>query len=98
MGMPSVNDTIKQSTVMRDVWTLLLKFLPITNTLREEALSATTDKEKKAQIRGVSSQMTTFQIFFGLVLSQLILRHTDQLSKSLQNPDLSSIEGHYIAM
>ncbi len=67
-------------------------------TLWEEALSATTDTEMKARIRGVSSQMTTFQFFFGLVLSELILQHTDQLSKTLQNPDLSSMEGHYTAM
>ncbi len=52
-------------------------------TLWEEALSATTDTAMKARIRGVSSQVTTFQFFFGLVLSELILRHTDQLSKTL---------------
>ncbi len=121
----SVNDTIRQSTVMRDCLDTsfelikLIKFSPkreamlnlikeevgsdspsirtlcptrwtvhanslssvLANyehiqTLWEEALSATTDTEMKAWIRGVSSQMTTFKFFFGLVLSELILRHT----------------------
>ena len=37
--------------------------------------------------------MTTFQFFFGLVLSEMILRHTD---KTLQSPTLSSTEGHHV--
>ena len=63
--------------------------------LWEKALCATRNTEIKAQIQGVASQMQTFKFFFSLVLSELILRHTDKLS---QQPELSSVEGHSVAM
>ncbi len=63
-----------------------------------EALAATSDTNMKARIQGITSQMHTFRFLFGLLLSELILRHTDKLSKTLQNPELSSVEGHEIAM
>jgi len=57
-------------------WTIHANFLSSVlanhehiQTLWEEALSATTDTEMKARIRGVSSLMTTFQFFFGLASS-----------------------------
>ena len=42
--------------------------------------------------------MTTFQFLFSLHLSEMILQHTDKPSQTLQNPQLSSAEGHEIAM
>ena len=66
--------------------------------LWEEAVQETKDTEMKARIRGISSQMGNFRFFFGLLLSDMVLRHTDMLSKTLQNPELSSVEGHEIAM
>lgn len=42
--------------------------------------------------------MQTFKFFFGLVLSELILRQTDKLSQTLQQPQLSSVEAHKVAM
>ena len=63
-----------------------------------EALAATSDTDMKARIQGITSQMDTFRFLFGLLLSELILRHTDKLSKTLQNPELSSVEGHEIAL
>ena len=66
--------------------------------LWEEALMVTSDTEMKARIRGIASRMGTFQFLFGLLLSEMILRHTDKLSKTLQNPELSSTEGHEIAI
>ena len=52
----------------------------------------------KARIQGIASQMVTFQFLFNLLLSENILRHTDKLSQTLQNPNLSSVQGHEIAM
>ena len=52
----------------------------------------------KARIQGISSQMTTFPFLFNLLLSEIILRHTDKLSQTLQKPEMSSVEGHEIAM
>ena len=57
----------------------------------------TSDTEMKARIRGIDSQMNSFRFLFGLLLSQIILRHTDKLSATLQNPALSSVEGQEIA-
>lgn len=42
--------------------------------------------------------METFQFFFSLQLAEMILRHTNNLSKTLQNPKLSSTQGYEIAM
>ena len=66
--------------------------------LWEIALHSSSDSEMKARIHGVGSQMQTFRFFFCLMLSEMILRHTDKLSQTLQQPSLSSIEGHAVAM
>lgn len=66
--------------------------------LWERALLSTSDTDMKARIRGIESQMEKFRFLFGLLLSEMILRHTDKLSQTLQSPDLSSVEGHEVAM
>ena len=66
--------------------------------LWEAAVQQATNTEIKARIQGVDSQMQTFKFFFGLLLSELILRHTDKLSQSLQDPDMTTVEGHENAM
>ena len=68
------------------------------NCLWEIAFCATSDTEMKARIQGVRSQMQSFKYLFCLLLSEMILRHTDKLSQTLQRPKLSSVEGHEIAM
>lgn len=50
------------------------------------------------KIQGVSSQMKTFQFFFGMHLAEMVLKHTDNLSKTLQKPELSSLQGYELAM
>ena len=60
-------------------------------------LHATSDTEMKARIQGVDSQMQTFRFLFCINLSEMILRHTDRLSQTLQEPKLSSVEGHGVA-
>ena len=62
------------------------------------AQKATSDTGMKARIQGISSQMQTFRFFFAINLAELILRHADRLSATLQQPDLSSVEGYEIAM
>lgn len=143
----SVNDTIKQSSIMRDCLDTcfevvkLIKFSPkreaMLNLIKEEtdsdtpsirtlcptrwtvraeslasiienytelqvlwerALESTSDTEMKARIRGIESQMEKFRFVFGLLLSEMVLRHCDKLSQTLQSPNLSSVEGHEIAM
>ena len=66
--------------------------------LWETASRATSDTEMKARIQGMNSQMQCFKFLFCLILSEMILRHTDKLSQTLQQPRMSSIEGHEVAM
>ena len=63
----------------------------------DEAIQVTKDTESKARIQGVHAQMRTFQFLFGTVLGEMVLRHTDNLSKTLQAKTLSVAEGQQIA-
>ena len=63
----------------------------------EEFLDVVRDSEIRARINGVQHCMTTFEYFFGIFLGELLLKHTDNLSKTLQNPKLSSSEGQQVA-
>ena len=38
--------------------------------------------------------MTQFSFLFGLVVAERILQHTDNLSKTLQNPNLTAAEAY----
>ena len=65
--------------------------------LWEEALEVATDSEVGAKIVGVQTTMTKFEYLFGVILGECILNHTDNLSKTLQNPSLTASEGQFIA-
>ena len=65
--------------------------------LREEALNIATDSDARTRIMGVQAQMDSFEYLFGLVLGECILKHTDNLSKTLQSPSLNAAEGQCIA-
>ena len=66
--------------------------------LWETALHKITDTETKARIRGMQSQMKCFKFLFCLVLTEMILWHTDKLSETLQAPKLSGVKDNEIAM
>ena len=63
----------------------------------EEAMEVAKDSETRAQITGLQHRMLTFEYFFGAMLGELILKHTDHLSKALQNLKLSASEGQELA-
>jgi len=63
----------------------------------DEAVEAVKDTESKARILGVSAQMQTFQFFYGVVLGELILRHCDNLSRTLQKESISAAQGQEVA-
>ena len=63
----------------------------------EEAVEVVRDTETKARIRGVSAVMNTFDFLFGCMLGEMILKHPDNLSSTLQNKSLSAAEGQCIA-
>ena len=50
----------------------------------------------RARITGVNTQMHTFDFLFGVSFGNL-LRHTDNLSKTLQHKSLSAAEGQRVA-
>ena len=55
------------------------------------------DTESRARVIGVQTQMQNFEYFFGLRLGTLLLRHSDNLSMSLQAKDLCAAQAQAIA-
>ena len=51
----------------------------------------------RARIGGVSDRMMKFDFFFGVMLGQTVLSHSDNLSRTLQKGDISASEGQNIA-
>ena len=51
----------------------------------------------KARIISAQAQFTKFLYFFDVLLRELSLKHSDNLSKALQSPKLSTSEGQQIA-
>ena len=62
----------------------------------EQSKNEVTDTELKSRIIGVSAQMTSFEYLFGTLLGECILRNIDNLSKTLQNPEMSAAEAQDI--
>ena len=63
-----------------------------------ESLDFVKETEMKCHIQGVASCMKTFNFSFGTVLGELLLRHSDNLSRMLQSSNMSAAEGQKIAM
>ena len=65
--------------------------------LWEEIQDNITDSEIKARVIGEEATMKRFNFLFGLLLGECILKHTDNLSKTLQDPTLTASEGQQCA-
>ena len=63
----------------------------------EEAVDAVRDTESKARINGVAAQMEKFDFLFGASVGEMILRHSDNLSQTLQKKTTSAAEGQQVA-
>ena len=63
----------------------------------EECSEIATQSEVKARINGVSAKMKDFNFFFGLMLAERILKHADNLSKTIQATTMSAVEAHHIS-
>ena len=63
----------------------------------DEGTEVVKDTESKARIQGIRAQMKTFNFLFGSVLGEMVLRHTDNLSRTLQDKALSAAEGQKVA-
>ena len=66
------------------------------NQLWEECLTTSLQPDVKGRIIGVKSQMSNFDVLFGLKLCERILKITDNLSKTLQKQSLSAAEAQHI--
>ena len=44
----------------------------------------------------MAAQMTKFTYLFGSMLGELVLNHTDNLSRTLQHMSMSAAEGQYV--
>ena len=47
----------------------------------------------RGRIIGVQIQMHCFDYYFGVYILQLLLKHSDNLSKAIQNSEISACEG-----
>ena len=54
----------------------------------DESMDVAKDSETRARFVGISAQVKTFDYYF-VVVAQLILSHTDNLSRTLQKADIS---------
>ena len=55
------------------------------------------DTKIRARIQGVAAQMDTFQYYYATTLAEMVLCHTDNLSKTLQIEDISAAQGQQVA-
>ena len=55
------------------------------------------DMEMSARVNGIAAQFDKFDFLFGLMLGEKVLRLADNLSRTLQQKDLSAAEGNRIA-
>ena len=78
----SLQSVLDNYSVLQELW--------------EEVKDKASDPSVKARIIGVQAQFRKFQYFFGVLL-ELLLKHSDNLSKTLQSPKLSASEGQRIA-
>ena len=84
-------------TVRADSLKSVLDNYVVLQELWEEAEKTTKDSDIIARVIGVASQMRNFEFFFGIYLGEMILRHSDNLSRTLQKKDLSAVEGQHVA-
>ena len=66
-------------------------------TLWNECLEINLEPDIRGRIVGCQAQMRSFNFFLGLILSQRILSHTDNLSKTLQEVKMSAADGQFNA-
>ena len=61
------------------------------------SFQVTSDRDMKASLQNVKAVMSTLQLLFSCSLGKMILKRTDSLGKTLQNPSVSAAQGQEIA-
>ena len=59
---------------------------------------AARDMEMSARVNGIASQLEKFDFLFGVMLGEKVLRLADNLSRTLQQKQLSAAEGNHAAL
>ena len=62
-----------------------------------EALAIVSDTETIGRLNGVAAVVQKFDFLFGTMLGELVFKHSDNLSKTLQKETLSAAEGQECA-
>ena len=75
-----------------------LKVYPTLQATWEEAIDIVKETEVKARIGGVATKMKEFDFLFGLMLAEKILKHPDNLSKTLQATSMTAIQAYNLAL
>ena len=84
-------------TVRAEALHSILANYEVLQSLWEESVDCVRDTEMRSRIQGISACMTTFDFFFGVSLGELLLNHSDNLSRALQASSISAAEGQKIA-
>ena len=83
-------------TIRASSWTSIYENYEELDELWDWCLDEYKDREAKARTHGVQSQIQTFEYFFALRLSILLLRHSDNFSTSLQAKDFRAVEAQKV--
>ena len=84
-------------TVKAEALKSIVDTFEVLQNLWEESLEYVKESEMRARIGGVSDRIMKFDFFFGVMLGQTVLSHSDNLSRILQKRDISASEGQDIA-
>lgn len=84
-------------TVRADALKSIIENYQVLQETWDESLEAVKDSEMRARLIGVSAQMNTFNYYFGAVVAEMILSHSDNLSRTLQKADISAAAGQDVA-
>ena len=84
-------------TVRADTLNRILVNYEFLQTLWEESLDSVREPEMRSRITGVSISMQSFDFYFGITIGEMLLRHSDNLSRTLQLSTISAAEGQSVA-
>ena len=80
-------------TVQGETFKSIIDNYSVLLALWEELLEHVKETDMRIRIKGVAAQMMKFEYFFGISLGLLFLRHSDNLSKTMQKADISAAAG-----
>lgn len=84
-------------TVKADTMMSIIQNYTVLTKLWDKASEVVKDTETIARIKGVAAQCAYLICFFGLVLGEMLLRHSDNLSRAIQKIQISASEGQATA-